>query len=262
MAPAFRLIVMSGHSKWATTKHKKAVIDSRRAKSWAKLIKNIEVAAKLGGPDLQGNPTLFDAVQKAKKTSVPKDNIDRAVKRGAGIGGEAVEYASIMYEGYGPGGVALMIECLTDNKNRAAAEVRTALSRNGGTLADPGSVAYNFHRKGVIVVSGEDTSEDDVMLAALEAGAEEIEPHAQGYEVITEPSDLVTVRTAIQDAGIDYESADVEFVPNLKVEIDADTARKIFRLIDALEDSDDVQSVFSNFDLTAEVQAELEAEDD
>jgi YebC/PmpR family DNA-binding regulatory protein len=247
---------MSGHSKWATTKHKKAVIDQRRAKSFAKLIKNIEVAAKIGGADLAGNPTLYDAVQKAKKTSVPNDNIDRAIKRGAGIGGEAVEYTSIMYEGYGPNGVAFMIECLTDNKNRAAAEVRTALSRNGGTLADPGSVAYNFTRKGVIVVGAEGTSEDDVMLAVLEAGAEEVEAHPEGFSVITE--DLVTVRSALQDAGIDYESADVEFVPSLKVEADADTARKVFRLIDALEDSDDVQNVFTNIDLTAEVQAELE----
>ncbi len=249
---------MSGHSKWATTKHKKAVIDSRRAKSFAKLIKNIEVAAKIGGADLAGNPTLYDAVQKAKKTSVPNDNIDRAIKRGAGIGGEAVEYTSIVYEGYGPNGVALMIECLTDNKNRAAAEVRTALSRNGGTLADPGSVAYNFTRKGVIVVSAEGTTEEDVMLAALEAGAEDVGPHGEGFEILTDASDLVTVRTALQDAGIDYESADVEFVPNLKVEIDADTARKVFRLIDALEDSDDVQNIFANFDLTPEVQAELE----
>ena len=249
---------MSGHSKWATTKHKKAVIDARRAKSFAKLIKNIEVAAKLGGADLAGNPTLYDAVQKAKKTSVPNDNIDRAIKRGAGISGDAVEYQTILYEGYGPSGVALMIECLTDNKNRAAAEVRTALSRNGGTLADPGSVAYNFHRKGVIVVSGEGTTEDDVMMAALEAGAEEIEPHAQGFEVITEASDLVAVRSALQEAGLDYESADVEFVPSLKVEVDADTARKVFRIIDALEDSDDIQNVYSNFDLSAEVQAELE----
>ena len=252
---------MSGHSKWATTKHKKAVIDARRAKSFAKLIKNIEVAAKMGGADLSGNPTLYDAIQKAKKTSVPNDNIDRAVKRGAGIGGEAVEYTSIMYEGYGPNGVALMIECLTDNKNRAAAEVRTALSRNGGNLADPGSVAYNFTRKGVIVVSSENTTEDDVMLAVLDAGAEEILPHGQGFEVITEASDLVKVRTALQDAGIDYESADVEFVPNLKVEIDADTARKVFRLIDALEDSDDVQNVYANFTASDEVMAELENDD-
>ncbi|MGL3150685.1 YebC/PmpR family DNA-binding transcriptional regulator [Microbacterium sp. A82] len=253
---------MAGHSKWATTKHKKAVIDSRRAKSWAKLIKNIEVAAKLGGADLAGNPTLYDAVLKAKKMSVPKDNIDRAVKRGAGIGGEAIEYTSIMYEGYGPNGVALMIECLTDNKNRAAAEVRTALTRNGGTLADPGSVAYNFTRKGLIVVGAEDTTEDAVMEAVLEAGAEEIEPHGDGFGVITEATDLVSVRTALQEAGIDYDSADVEFIPNLKVEIDAATARKIFRLIDALEDSEDVQNVYSNFDLTAEVQAELEEDSD
>jgi len=252
---------MSGHSKWATTKHKKAIIDSRRAKSFAKLIKNIEVAAKMGGADLSGNPTLVDAVQKAKKTSVPNDNIDRAIKRGAGISGESVEYLNITYEGYGPNGVALMIECLTDNKNRAAAEVRTALTRNGGSLADPGSVAYNFTRKGVIVVSGEGTSEDDVMMAVLEAGAEEVEPHAQGFEIVTDASDLVKVRSALQDAGIDYESADVEFVPNLKVEVDADTARKVFRLIDALEDSDDVQNVYSNFDLTPEVQAELEEDD-
>ncbi len=249
---------MSGHSKWATTKHKKAIIDSRRAKSFAKLIKNIEVAAKMGGADMSGNPTLVDAVQKAKKTSVPNDNIDRAIKRGAGLTGESIEYTTIMYEGYAPNGVALLIECLTDNKNRAAAEVRTAMTRNGGTMADPGSVAYNFHRKGVIVVSADSASEDDVMLAVLDAGAEEIEPHGDGFGVITEATDLVKVRTALQDAGIDYESADVEFVPSLKVEVDADTARKVFRLIDALEDSDDVQNVYSNFDLTPEVQAELE----
>jgi len=249
---------MSGHSKWATTKHKKAIIDSRRAKSFAKLIKNIEVAAKMGGADMSGNPTLVDAVQKAKKTSVPNDNIDRAIKRGAGLTGESIEYTTIMYEGYAPNGVALLIECLTDNKNRAAAEVRTAMTRNGGTMADPGSVAYNFHRKGVIVVSADSASEDDVMLAVLDAGAEEIEPHGDGFGVITEATDLVKVRAALQDAGIDYESADVEFVPSLKVEVDAETARKVFRLIDALEDSDDVQNVYSNFDLTPEVQAELE----
>ncbi|WP_427868885.1 YebC/PmpR family DNA-binding transcriptional regulator [Leucobacter luti] len=254
---------MSGHSKWATTKHKKAIIDSRRAKAFAKYIKVIEVAARIGGADLSGNPALADAVHKAKKNSVPGDNIDRAIKRGAGLTGDAVEYTTIMYEGYGPNGVALMIECLTDNKNRAAAEVRTALSRNGGTLADPGSVAYNFARKGVITVPAEGTTEDDVLMAVLEAGAEEVTPTPNGesFEVITEASDLVAARSALVDAGIDYDSADAEFVPNLKVEIDADTARKIFRLIDALEDSDDVQNVFSNFDLSADVQAEL-AQDD
>src|SRR5512141_841561 len=215
---------MSGHSKWATTKHKKAVIDARRGKMFAKLIKNIEVAAKMGGGDPAGNPTLYDAIQKAKKSSVPNDNIDRAVKRGSGAEGGAADWQTITYEGYAPGGVALLIECLTDNRNRAAAEVRTAMTRNGGTMADPGSVAYNFHRKGVIVVSADSTSEDDLMLAVLDAGAEEIEPHGDGFGVITDASELVVVRSALQDAGIDYESADVEFVPSLKVEVDADTA--------------------------------------
>ncbi|MDQ1607397.1 MAG: hypothetical protein QOE16_129 [Microbacteriaceae bacterium] len=252
---------MSGHSKWATTKHKKAVIDSRRAKSFAKLIKNIEVAAKIGGADMSGNPTLVDAVQKAKKTSVPNDNIDRAIKRGAGLTGESIDYATIMYEGYGPHGVALLIECLTDNKNRAAADVRTAMTRNGGTMGDPGSVAYNFHRKGVIVVpqSGKVT-EDDVLAAVLDAGAEEVTPRGESFEVVTDASALVAARTALQDAGIDYDSADVEFVATVQVDGDAETARKVFRLIDALEDSDDVQNVYTNLDLSAEVQAELEAE--
>jgi len=253
---------MSGHSKWATTKHKKAVIDQRRAKSFAKLIKNIEVAAKIGGADLTGNPTLADAVQKAKKTSVPNDNIDRAIKRGAGLTGETVDYATIMYEGYASGGVALLVECLTDNKNRAAAEVRTAMSRNGGTLADPGSVAYNFSRKGVIVVPAEGTTEDDVLGAVLEAGAEEVTPQGDTFEVLTEASELVATRTALQEAGIDYDSADVEFVASVKVNADAETARKVFRLIDALEDSDDVQNVYTNLDLSPEVQAELEEDED
>jgi YebC/PmpR family DNA-binding regulatory protein len=253
---------MSGHSKWATTKHKKAVIDAKRAKSFAKLIKNIEVAAKIGGADISGNPTLADAVQKAKKTSVPNDNIDRAIKRGAGLTGETIDYQTIMYEGYASGGVALLVECLTDNKNRAAAEVRTAMSRNGGTLADPGSVAYNFSRKGVIVVPAAGTTEDDVLAAVLEAGAEEVTPQGDTFEVLTEASELVATRAALQDAGIDYDSADVEFVASVKVEADAETARKVFRLIDALEDSDDVQNVYTNLDLSPEVQAELEEDED
>lgn len=253
---------MSGHSKWATTKHKKAVIDARRAKSFAKLIKNIEVAAKLGGPDLAGNPTLFDAVQKAKKTSVPNDNIDRAIKRGAGIGGDAVTYESIMYEAYGPSGVAFLVECLTDNKNRAAAEVRTALSRNGGTLADPGSVAYNFSRKGVISITKTDgVDEDSILEAVLDAGAEEVKDAGGGFEVITDPSEMVAARTALQAAGIDYDSADAEFVPNMSITVDLETARKVFKLIDALEDSDDVQNVFSNVDIPEDVQAALDDED-
>ncbi|MBG6238126.1 YebC/PmpR family DNA-binding regulatory protein [Mycetocola sp. CAN_C7] len=253
---------MSGHSKWATTKHKKAITDSRRAKAFAKLIKNIEVAAKMGGADLSGNPTLVDAIQKAKKTSVPNDNIDRAVKRGAGLSGDAVEYTTIMYEGYAQHGVALLIECLTDNKNRAAADVRTLMSRNGGTMGDPGSVAYNFARKGIIVVPAADTTEDDILAAVLDAGAEEVVDEGETFEIITDPSDLVATRTALQEAGIDYDSADAAFVPNLKVEVDAETARKIFKLIDALEDSDDVQNIYSNYALSPEVQAELQSQDD
>ncbi|MEN9740950.1 MAG: hypothetical protein RLZ72_1216 [Actinomycetota bacterium] len=253
---------MSGHSKWATTKHKKAAIDAKRAKSFAKLIKNIEVAARAGGADVSGNPTLADAIYKAKKTSVPNDNIDRAVKRGAGLTGDAVDYQTIMYEGYGPNGVALLIECLTDNKNRAAAEVRTAMSRNGGTMADPGSVAYNFARKGVISITKTDgVTEDDILMAVLDAGAEEVIDQGGGFEVITEPTNLVAARTALQEAGLDYDSADAEFVPSLTVDIDAATARKVFALIDALEDSDDVQNVFANFSIPADVQAELDADD-
>ena len=252
---------MSGHSKWATTKHKKAVIDSRRAKLFAKLIKNIEVAARTGGGDLAGNPTLYDAVQKAKKSSVPNDNIDRAVKRGSGAEAGGADWQSITYEGYGPNGVAMLIECLTDNRNRAAADVRTAMTRNGGSLADPNSVAYLFNRKGVIVVNkeqdGKTYSEDDVMEAVLEAGADEVNDLGESFEVISEASDLVKVRTALQDAGIDYESADASFVPSMTVELDADGAGKIFRLIDALEDSDDVQNVYANFDVSDEVMAEV-----
>lgn len=254
---------MSGHSKWATTKHKKAVVDARRAKSFAKLIKNIEVAAKVGGPDIAGNPTLADAIQKAKKTSVPNDNIDRAVKRGAGLSGDAIDYQTIMYEGYGAGGVALLVECLTDNKNRAAAEVRTIMSRNGGTMADPGSVAYNFSRKGVVSVSKTDSlTEDDLLLAVLDAGAEEVIDRGGGFEVITDPSQLVEARTAVQAAGIDYDAAEAEFVPSVKVDVDAATAQKVMGLVDALEDCDDVQNVFTNMDLSPEVADALDALDE
>lgn len=248
---------MSGHSKWATTKHKKAAIDAKRGKMFAKLIKNIEVAARTGGADPGGNPTLYDAIQKAKKSSVPNDNIDRAVKRGGGLEGSAVDYTTIMYEGYGPNGVALLVECLTDNKNRAAMEVRTAMTRNGGTMADPGSVAYMFARKGVVLVPGEGLSEDDVLLAVLDAGAEEVNDLGDTFEVISEATDLVAVRSALQEAGIDYDSAEASFVPSVTVEVDADGARKIINLVDALEDSDEVQNVFTNFDAPDEVMAEL-----
>lgn len=250
---------MSGHSKWATTKHKKAVIDGRRAKLFAKLIKNIEVAARLGGPDLDGNPTLYDAVQKGKKSSLPSDNIERAIKRGAGVGDDSVDYQTIMYEGYGPNGVALLIECLTDNKNRAAAEVRLGVTRNGGTMADPGSVSYMFSRKGVIVVAKEGAvSEDSILEAVLEVGIEDIEDRGEQFVLTTEPSSMVAVRSALQAAGIDYESADAEFVSSMPVQTDAETARTVIALIEALEDLDDVQNVYSNFDISAEVQAQLE----
>ncbi|MFV0286844.1 MAG: YebC/PmpR family DNA-binding transcriptional regulator [Demequina sp.] len=244
---------MSGHSKWATTKHKKAVIDAKRGKLFAKLIKNIEVAARTGGGDPAGNPTLFDAIQKAKKSSVPNDNIDRAVKRGSGLEAGGAQYETIMYEGYGPNGVAMLIECLTDNRNRAAMEVRTALTRNNGTLADPGSVAYLFSRKGQVVVPKLGTTEDALMEATLEAGAEEIEDGGDVFEITSEATDVVAVRTALQDAGIDYDSAEAAWVPSMKVDLDVDGARKMLRLIDALEDCDDVQNVYANMDASDEV---------
>ena len=250
---------MSGHSKWATTKHKKAVIDARRGKSFAKLIKNIEVAARTGGGDVNGNPTLYDAIQKAKKTSVPNDNIERAVKRGAGTEAGGADYQTIVYEGYGPNGVAVLIECLTDNRNRAAAEVRTAMTRNGGSMADPGSVAYLFNRKGVVIVptqqEGRSVSEDDVLEATLEAGAEEVNDLGESFEVVTEATDLVAARTALQAAGIDYDSAEASFLPSVSVPLDEDGAKRVFRLIEALEDSDDVQNVWANFDVSDEVMA-------
>lgn len=239
---------MSGHSKWATTKHKKAVIDARRGKLFAKLVKNIEVATRIGGPDPDSNPSLFDAIQKAKKSSVPNDNIDRAVKRGAGLEAGGADYQTILYEGYAPGGVAVLIECLTDNRNRAASEVRVAMTRNGGSMADAGSVAYLFNRKGVVLVPATGTSEDQILEASLDAGAQEVNDLDGTYEIVCEATDLVPVRTALQAAGIDYESAEVSFVPSMTVPVDDETAEKIFKLIEALEDSDEVQSVFANFE--------------
>ncbi|AZN29194.1 YebC/PmpR family DNA-binding transcriptional regulator [Flaviflexus salsibiostraticola] len=250
---------MSGHSKWATTKHKKAVLDGRRSKLFARLIKNIEVAGRTGGPDPAGNPTLYDAIQKAKKNSVPADNIDRALKRAAGEGEDGVQYESIMYEGYAAGGVAILMECLTDNRNRAASDVRVALSRNGGSLADPGSVSYLFHRKGVVeVTKAEGVTEDDILMAVLDAGADEVNDEGESFEILSDPNDVVSVRTALQEAGFDYNSAEVQFVPTMKVEVDKEGAEKVLRLIDALEDVDDIQNVYSNLDIPDHVAAELE----
>ena len=252
---------MSGHSKWATTKHQKAVVDAKRGKLFGKMIKNIEVAARSGGGDLAGNPTLVDAIQKAKKNSVPNDNIANAVKRGSGATAGGSDWQTIIYEGYAPNGVAVLIECLTDNRNRAAAEVRTALARNGGQFADPGSVSYVFSRKGVVIVPKGDLTEDDLLEVVLDAGAEEVNDLGQAFEIVSEATDFVAVRTALQGAGIDYDSAEASFIPTIEIELDADGARKMFRVIEALEDSDDVQNVWVNGDVSDEILAELDDED-
>jgi YebC/PmpR family DNA-binding regulatory protein len=249
---------MSGHSKWATTKHKKAVIDARRGKLFARLIKNIEVAARQGGADPGGNPTLYDAIQKARKSSVPLDNIERAVKRGSGAEAGGADWQTIMYEGYGPNGVAVLVECLTDNRNRAASEVRVAMTRNGGSMADPGSVSYLFNRKGVVIVpKSAGLTEDDLLMVVLDRGAEEVNDLGESFEVVSEATDLVGVRKAVQDAGWDYESADATFLPSVSVQLDEDGARRVFKLLEALEDADDVQNVYANFDVSDDVMAAI-----
>ena len=248
---------MAGHSKWATTKHKKAVIDAKRGKLFAKLVKNVEVAARLGGGDPEGNPTLYDAIQKAKKSSVPLDNIERARKRGSGEEAGGADWQTIMYEGYAPGGVAVLVECLTDNRNRAASEVRMAVTRNGGSMGDAGSVSYLFNRKGVVLVPKEGTTDDDVTLAVLDAGAEEVTDLGEVFEVVSEATDLVDVRTALQEAGIDYDSAETSWLPSMEIPLDVDTAKKVIRVVEALEDADDVQNVYTNADIPDEVLAEV-----
>jgi YebC/PmpR family DNA-binding regulatory protein len=252
---------MSGHSKWATTKHKKAVIDARRGKLFAKLIKNIEVAARQGGADISGNPTLYDAVQKARKSSVPLDNIERAMKRGSGAEAGGADWQTIMYEGYGPSGVAVLVECLTDNRNRAASEVRVAMTRNGGSMADPGSVSYLFTRKGVVLVNKSSesglVSEDDILAAVLDAGAQEVNDLGDSFEIVSEASDVVAVRSALQATGIDYESAEATFMPSMTVPLDEDSAKTLFRLLESLEDSDDVQNVYANFDISDEIMEKV-----
>ena len=253
---------MSGHSKWATTKHKKAAIDAKRGKLFARLIKNIEVAARTGGGDPAGNPTLYDAIQKAKKNSVPADNIDRAVKRGSGAEAGGANYETIMYEGYGPNGVAFLVECLTDNRNRAASDVRLGFTRHGGSLADPGSVSYLFSRRGVVEVpAGEGVDEESIMMAVLDAGAEEVEDAGELFVIESDPKDVVAVRTALQEAGIDYDSAEVQFVAYTEVELDLEGALKVNKLIDVLEDSDDVQNIYTNMSLSDEVRAQLEEQE-
>lgn len=249
---------MSGHSKWATTKHKKAANDAKRSKEWAKLIKNIEVAARTGGGDPAGNPTLDDMIRKAKKASVPNDNIERARKRGAGEEAGGADYQSIMYEGYGPAGVAVLIECLTDNRNRAASEVRTTMSKNGGNMADSGAVSYMFNRKGVVVVKKGELTEDDVLMAVLDAGAEEVNEIEDKFEIVCAPEDTTAVREALKEAAIEEEDHDQDFRANMQTTLDAEGARKMLKLLDALDEVDDVQEVYTNMDIPEDVAAELE----
>lgn len=249
---------MAGHSKWATTKHKKAANDAKRAKEWAKMIKNIEVAARTGGGDPAGNPTLDDMIKKAKKASVPNDNIERARKRGSGEESGGADWENIVYEGYAPGGVALIVECLTDNRNRAASDVRSAFNKNNGNMADNGAVAYLFEKKGVVELPKGELTEDDLLMAVLDAGAEEVNDLGEKFEVVSAFTDLMNVRTALVDAEMEYDSADQDYRASTMVALDADGARKLFRLIDALEESDDVQNVYSNADISDEVIAELD----
>lgn len=249
---------MAGHSKWATTKHKKAANDAKRAKEWAKMIKNIEVAARTGGGDPAGNPTLDDMIKKAKKASVPNDNIERARKRGSGEESGGADWETVVYEGYAPGGVALIVECLTDNRNRAASDVRSAFNKNNGNMADNGAVAYLFEKKGVVELPKGELTEDDLLMAVLDAGAEEVNDLGEKFEVVSTFTDLMNVRTALVDAEMEYDSADQDYRASTTVALDADGARKLFRLIDALEESDDVQNVYSNADISDEVLAELD----
>ncbi len=249
---------MAGHSKWATTKHKKAANDARRSKEWAKAIKAIEVAARIGGGDPAGNPTLDDMIRKAKKASVPNDNIERARKRGAGEEAGGSDWENITYEGYGPNGVAILIECLTDNRNRAATEVRTAMTKNGGNLGESGSVAYMFSRTGVVLVDKGELTEDDVLMAVLDAGAEEVNDLDEKFEVVCAPTDLQAVKKALEEAGINVDEAGQDFRASVEVSLDLEGAQKMIKLIEALEDADDVQEVYTNMDLSDEVIAALE----
>jgi len=243
---------MSGHSKWASIKHKKAIVDSRRGAHFSKLTRAITVAARDGGGDPTGNPALELAIRKAKEASMPKDNIERAIAKGTGEGGEADAIESVLYEGYGPGGVALLVEALSDNRNRTSADVRHAFSKNGGNLGEPGSVAYLFDKKGTVVIDGARYSEDDLMVA-VEAGAEDIVTDEDVFEVITEPADFAAVRGALEQAGVEIESAELVYRPSSTVPVDEEQAGRLMRLIDTLEELDDVSAVHANFDVAADV---------
>jgi YebC/PmpR family DNA-binding regulatory protein len=243
---------MAGHSKWAGIKHKKAIVDARRGKLFTKLARAITVAAKDGGGDPEGNPTLALAIQRARDASMPKDNIERAIAKGTGDGTDAEALEAVMYEGYGPGGVALLVDALTDNRNRTGSEVRHTFTKHGGNLGEPGSVAYLFDKRGVIVVDATRYEEDD-LLSAIEAGALDVTVDDDVFEILTEPSDLPAVRAALEEAGIELESSEVGQHPKTRVPIDEETATKLMRLVDALEDNDDVNEVHANFDVDAAV---------
>ena len=243
---------MSGHSKWATIKHKKGKTDAARGKLFSKLSRAITVAAREGGGDPAMNMALANAIEKAKAESMPKDNIERAIGRGTG-GAEGVSYESILYEGYGPAGVAIIVEVLTDNKNRSAAEVRNIFSKHGGQLAQPGAVAWGFERRGSIYVDASKYEEDDVMAAAIDAGAEDVVQDGEQFQVLTEPSDFAAVRDGIAAAGIAIDNAELTMIPKNTVKLEENDARKTMKIMDALEDSDDVQEVFANFDIPEEV---------
>jgi YebC/PmpR family DNA-binding regulatory protein len=252
---------MSGHSKWATIKHKKGATDKARGKLFAKLIRQVEVAAREGGGDPDANPTLRSMFQKAREASVPLDTIERAIKRGTGDL-EGVRYEQVSYEGYAPSGVAVIVECLTDNRNRTGADIRATFSKNGGSMAEPGAVSWQFERKGVIVVGkdGSTPSEDDLMLVALDAGAEDITDSGDHWQVTTPPSELPTVRAALEEAGIAFESADVTMLPSTTVALDNESdAKKVLHLVDLLEEHDDVQNVYANFDIPDSILELVEA---
>jgi YebC/PmpR family DNA-binding regulatory protein len=249
---------MSGHSKWATIKHKKAANDKARGKLFAKLLRQVEVAAREGGGDPDTNPTLRTMFQKARDSSIPLDTIERAVKRGTGEL-EGVTYEEITYEGYAPGGVAVMVEVLTDNRNRTGADIRSIFSKNGGSIAEPGAVAWQFDRKGHVLV-GRAADEEELMLAALDAGAEDITDDGDAWRVTTAPTDLHAVRTGIESAGFAVESADLTMVPQATIALDsAESAKKVLRLVDALDEQDDVQSVHANFDIPDTILETVEA---
>ena len=249
---------MSGHSKWATIKHKKGAADKARGKLFAKLIRQVEVAAREGGGDPDSNPTLRTMFQKAREASVPLDTIERAIKRGTGEL-EGVRYEQVTYEGYAPSGVAVIIECLTDNRNRTGADIRSTFSKNGGSMAEPGAVSWQFGRKGVILVP-KSVTEDDLMLVALEAGAEDISDSGDSWQVTTPPSDLPTVRAALDEAGMTVESAELTMLPSTTVALDSEgDAKKVLHLVDLLEDHDDVQNVYANFDIPDNILELVEA---